>query len=75
MCLYPGLPQKQCGQEAEGGDSVPLLCAGETHLERGVQLWDPQKKKDMDLLKTAQRRAMKMARGMEHPLTMTGRES
>ena len=27
---YPGLHQKQCGQQVEGGDSVPLLCSGET---------------------------------------------
>ena len=27
--LYPGLHQKQCGQEGEGGDPAPLLCAGE----------------------------------------------
>jgi len=27
---YPGLYQKQCGQQVEGGDSAPLLCSGET---------------------------------------------
>ena len=27
--LYPGLNQKQCGQQGEGGDPDPLLCAGE----------------------------------------------
>jgi len=27
---YPGLHQKQCGQESKGGDSAPLLHAGET---------------------------------------------
>ena len=29
---YPGLHQKQCGQQGEGGDSVPLLCSGESPL-------------------------------------------
>jgi len=28
--LYPGLNQKQRGQQIRGGDSAPLLCSGET---------------------------------------------
>jgi len=31
--LYPGLHQKQLGQQVEGGDSAPLLCSGETPPE------------------------------------------
>ena len=27
---YPGLHQKKCGQQGEGGDPIPLLCIGET---------------------------------------------
>jgi len=27
---YPGLHQKQRGQQVEGADSAPLLCSGET---------------------------------------------
>ena len=27
---YPGLHQKKCGQQGEGGDPASLLCAGET---------------------------------------------
>ncbi|KFQ47804.1 hypothetical protein N334_03231, partial [Pelecanus crispus] len=36
------------------------------HVEYCVQLWGPQHKKDMDLLKQLQRRAMKMNMGLEH---------
>ncbi|KAK4829585.1 hypothetical protein QYF61_005685 [Mycteria americana] len=63
---YPGLHQKQRGQQVEGGDSAPLLRAGETPLQYCLQLWGPQHRKDMDLLERVQRRATEMVRGLEH---------
>ncbi|PKU32677.1 hypothetical protein llap_17019 [Limosa lapponica baueri] len=37
------------------------------HLECCIQLWSPQHRKGMDLLKWVQRRIMRMIRGLEHP--------
>ncbi|KAK4821043.1 hypothetical protein QYF61_012223 [Mycteria americana] len=37
-------------QQVEGSEPSPLLSAGETHLERWVQFWALQCKRDMDRL-------------------------
>ena len=36
------------------------------HLEYCVQMWNPQYRRDTDLLECVQRRARKMIQGMEH---------
>jgi len=47
---------------------LPLCSTLRPHLESCVQLWSPQRRKDMDLLERVHRRATKMIRGMRTPL-------
>ncbi|KAK4813082.1 hypothetical protein QYF61_007584 [Mycteria americana] len=63
---YPGLHQKDCGQQVKGGDSPPLLRSRETPPpppQCCIRIWGPQHRKDMDLLEQVQRRAHKCPEG------------
>lgn len=49
--LYAGLHKKQCGQQGEGEDSVPLLCSWETPRAVLHPAFGLPAGKDKDLLK------------------------
>ncbi|KFV61237.1 hypothetical protein N307_09366, partial [Dryobates pubescens] len=58
---------KRCLVSRSREDILPLYSAFvRSHLEYCLQVWNPQYKKDMDLKERAQRRVMKMIRGLEH---------
>ena len=63
---YPGLHQKQCGQQVRGGDSASLPCSGETSPEVLHPAVEPSVQEVMDLLELVQSKATKMIRGLEH---------
>lgn len=46
-----GLQERRCDQQVRGGGSAPLPCCGETPSGVCIQLWGPQLRKNMDLLK------------------------
>lgn len=52
-------------QQVRGGEPF-LIGTSETNLKNWVQCWAPQYKRDMDMLKTVQRRAMKMMKRLKH---------
>ena len=64
---YPGLHQKKCSQQVEGGDSATLICSDKTPagvhypaVEPCIELWRPQHRKDVDLLEWVQRKFCKI---------------
>jgi len=65
---YPGLQQKQSGQQVEGGNSTPLLCSCET--PRGVlrPALEPSAQERDGPVGVGPEEATKIIRGLEHPL-------
>ena len=77
--LYPGLHQKRGGSR-DREVTVPLCTAlVRPHLERCVQAWGSQNRRDVELLEWVRRMAMKVLRELEHfssghRLVQTGEE-
>ncbi|PKU45929.1 hypothetical protein llap_3764 [Limosa lapponica baueri] len=63
---HPGLHQKKCSQQVEGGDSAHLLCSHETPSGVLCPALESSAQEEMDLLERVQRMATKMLRGLEH---------
>ena len=64
--LYPGLHQKQRGQQVEGGDSAPLLCSGETSPRVLRPALEPSAQERHGAVGMGPEEATKTSGGMEH---------
>jgi len=62
--LYPVVQQAQHCHWVRGGVVPTLLCAVQPHLQHGGQGWVTQCKKDIKLLESVQRGAMKTAKSL-----------
>jgi len=63
---YPGLHQKQCGEQVKGGDSALLLCSGETPLGVLHPALEPSAQDRHGAVGAGPEEATKMIRGLEH---------
>ena len=63
---YPELHQEKRDQQDKGGDSAPLFCSLDTPPGVLCPCLGPEHKKDMELLKCIQRKAMNMIKRLEH---------
>jgi len=64
--LYPGLHQKQRGQQVEGADSVPLVCSGENPPAVLHPALEPPAQGRHGPVGAGPEEATKMTRGLEH---------
>jgi len=62
---YPGLHQKKCGQQVEGGDSAPLLRSGETPSGVPHPALEPSAQDRPGPVGVGPEEATKMIRGLE----------
>jgi len=63
---YPGLHQKQHGQQADGGDSAPLLHSGETPPGVLHPALEPSAQERHGHVGVGPEEATKVIRGLEH---------
>lgn len=69
--LHPRLHQMQCGQKVKDRESAPLFYSlyptlARPHLQCCIQIWGPQHRKDMYLLKQFQRRPGEWSIGLKY---------
>lgn len=65
MWKITGVCKAQHCCRAEKGDFPNILCTGTRGLSAACSFWVPQQKEDIKLLKSVQRRAKKMMKGLE----------
>jgi len=63
---HAGLHPKLSSQQVTVGDPAPLICTVRPHRECCVQTWNPQYRRDTELLEHVQMRDTKKIQGMKN---------